>query len=312
MEWVLPKKLQKGMTLGFLAPASSSSEDIKHIEHVAHDCGYKAVFASSCTSKGLYGGEPDEQAAEFNEFMTNDTCDAVIALRGGYGTMRYVEQLDYEGIRKARKPFVGYSDCTALHMAIGRYSRLVTYHGPMGVDWKEGRDEDIKHLFECLEGKLQVVEPLPEPPRGAIGVELGDGILRGGNMTLLSMLMGTPYGFEPDSYEDTILFLEDVGEAPYKLDRMLQQLRLSGMLSHIKGLALGTFTDCEGDDDEADYDIGYEALRYMEQNRPDHLPESFVCYVPTGHGTPHQTLPLGAHVHFRYISNTLVISPYCK
>ena len=74
-----------------------------------------------------------------------------------------------------------------------------------------------------LEGKLRVIEPLPEPPRGAIGTELGDGILRGGNMTMLSMLCGTPYFLEDDSLEDTILFIEDVGEAPYKLDRMLQQ-----------------------------------------------------------------------------------------
>ena len=244
--------------------------------------------------------------------MTTAPCDALFALRGRYGTMRYVDRLDYTAIREYGKPFIGYSDCTALHMAINRYSRLVTYHGPMGVDFTKSRHEDIHHLFEALEGKLRVIEPLPEPPRGAIGTELGDGILRGGNMTMLSMLCGTPYFLEDDSIEDTILFIEDVGEAPYKLDRMLQQWRLSGLLSRIKGMMIGTFTDCEGDEDESDYDIGYEALRYMEENRAVHLSDPFVCYVPTGHGTPHQTLPLGGHVHFRYISNTIVLSPYTK
>ena len=81
------------------------------------------------------------------------------------------------------------------------------------------------------------------------------------------MLSGTPYFLENESWEDTLLFIEDVGEAPYKLDRMLQQFRLSGLLSRIKGLVIGTFTDCEGDEDERDYDLGYEALRYMEERR---------------------------------------------
>ena len=78
-------------------------------------------------------------------------------------------------------------------MAINRYSRLITYHGPMGVDFKAERKADIDALFNVLEGKLKVIEPLPEPPRGAIGTELGEGILRGGNMTILSVLSGTPY-----------------------------------------------------------------------------------------------------------------------
>ena len=244
--------------------------------------------------------------------MTTAPCDAVLALRGGYGTMRYLEQLDYIAIRKYRKAFIGYSDCTALHMAINRYSQLITYHGPMGVDFKPERKADIDALFNTVEGKLQVIEPLPEPPRGAIGTELGDGVLRGGNMTMLSMLLGTPYFLEDESWEDTLLFIEDVGEAPYKLDRMLQQFRLSGLLSRIKGLVIGTFTNCEGDEDEVDYDLGYEALRYMEENRNPELPEPFVCYVPTGHGSPHQTLPLGATISFRYISNTIIVHPYTK
>ena len=270
------------------------------------------LVGESASRKGLYGGTPEEQAAEFQYMMTTAPCDAVLALRGGYGTMRYLERLDYKAIRKYRKAFIGYSDCTALHMAINRYSRLITYHGPMGVDFKAERKADIDALFNVLEGKLKVIEPLPEPPRGAIGTELGEGILRGGNMTILSVLSGTPYFLEDESWEDTLLFIEDVGEAPYKLDRMLQQFRLSGLLSRIKGLVIGTFTDCEGDEDERDYDLGYEALRYMEENRKPELPDPFVCYVPTGHGSPHQTLPLGATISFRYISNTIIVHPYTK
>lgn len=312
MDWIEPKRLAPGMTIGIMAPASAGDEDLHRIEEICKAKGYKVFVGESASRKGLYGGTPEEQAAEFQYMMTTAPCDAVFAIRGGYGTMRYLERLDYKAIRKYRKAFVGYSDCTALHMAINRYSCLITYHGPMGVDFKAERMADIDVLFNVLEGKLKVIEPLPEPPRGAIGTKLGEGILRGGNMTILSVLSGTPYFLEDESWEDTLLFIEDVGEAPYKLDRMLQQFRLSGLLSRIKGLVIGTFTDCEGDEDERDYDLGYEALRYMEENRNPELPDPFVCYVPTGHGSPHQTLPLGATISFRYISNTIIVHPYTK
>ena len=256
MDWIEPKRLAPGMTIGIMAPASASDEDLHRIEEICKAKGYKVLVGESARRKGLYGGTPEEQAVEFQYMMTAAPCDTVLALRGGYGTMRYLDLLDYKAIRKYRKAFVGYSDCTALHMAINRYSRLITYHGPMGVDFKLDRKSDIDTLFNALEGKLKVIEPLPEPPRGAIGTELGEGILRGGNMTMVSMLSGTPYFLENESWEDTLLFIEDVGEAPYKLDRMLQQFRLSGLLSRIKGLVIGTFTDCEGDEDERDYDLG--------------------------------------------------------
>ena len=327
MEWKSPKQLKAGMTLGFVAPASASSESLGTIELLCQAHGYGVVFGDSCYQSGLYGGSPQEQAAELNNFLTNDSIDAVIALRGGYGTMRYLDLLDYEGIRQAAKAFVGYSDCTALHMAIQSKSRLITYHGPMGVDWCKSYDadlagsqklqasyqEDLQSLFATLEGRLQVIEPLPEPPRGYIGTELGEGTLRGGNMTLLAMLAGTPYGLDAlgeKDLADTILFLEEVGEAPYKLDRMLQQLRLQGVLRLIKGIAFGSFQACDGDEDEADYDIGYHALRYMEEGRDCEKREPFVCYLPAGHGTPHHSLPLGGRVSFRYISNALVVYPY--
>lgn len=312
MDWILPKRLQPGMTLAFTAPASATEENLDALKALVEARGYKAVFGASCYRHGLYGGTPEEQAAEFNTFMTDSDCDAVIALRGGYGTVRYLDLLDYEGIRKGQKPFVGYSDCTALHTAIGRYSRLVTYHGPMGVDWlKPGRENDVAHLFDLLEGKTSVIEPLLAPPRGFIGANMEEGRLMGGNIAILCSLGGTPYAPALEDWDDAILLLEDIGEPPYKIDRMLQQLRRQGVLSRVKGVALGTFTNCE-DEDEPDYEIGAHVLDYMMAERSQDAPEPFVCYVPTGHGTPHQALPLGSYVSFRAISNTLVLFPYCE
>lgn len=308
MDWIWPKQIKPGMTLGFMAPASAAQEDLAHLERLAKARGYEVLFGDSCYRQGLYGGTPEEQAQEFNELMTTAACEAVIALRGGYGSVRYLHLLDYEGIRQYAKPFVGYSDCTALHCAIGRYSRLITYHGPMGVDWvKPDRETDLVHLFDLLEGRTSVIEPLLAPPRGFIGATMEEGRLLGGNLAMLCSLGGTPYAPAMADWSDAILLLEDIGEAPYKIDRMLQQLRWQGVLSQVKGVALGTFTQCEGDPEDELYEIGAHVLDYMLAERSAEAPEPFVCYVPTGHGSPHWALPLGAYVSFRAISNTLLI-----
>ena len=148
MEWKYPRCLKKGMTIGCIAPASSSDESLDAIQQICEEYGYQIIFGESCYRTGLYGGSPEEQAQEFEWMMTAAPCDAVLALRGGYGTMRYIDRLDYTAIREYGKPFIGYSDCTALHMAINRYSRLVTYHCPMGVELTRARNEDRHQLFE--------------------------------------------------------------------------------------------------------------------------------------------------------------------
>ncbi len=310
MDWLKPKRLEPGMTLGFLAPASSTDEDLEKIAHLAKARGYDSIFGRTCYGKGLYGGTAEEQADEFNDFMTNDTCHAVIALRGGYGCARYVDLLDFKGIRKHSKPFVGYSDCTALHLALNRHSHLITYHGPMGVDWvKADRTKDVNRLFDLLEGRTAVIEPLPAPPRGYIGAQMREGRLLGGNLAILCSLGGTPYVPTAAMWKDAILFIEDVGEPPYKIDRMLQQLRLQGVLKAVKGAIIGNFIDCDGDEGDPPYDIGEKVLEYMEKDRQPEEEEPFVCYAPTGHGTPHWALPLGQYISFRAISNTLVLVP---
>ena len=102
MDWILPKRLQPGMTLAFTAPASATEENLDALKALVEARGYKAVFGASCYRHGLYGGTPEEQAAEFNTFMTDSDCDAVIALRGGYGTVRYLDLLDYEAFARGK------------------------------------------------------------------------------------------------------------------------------------------------------------------------------------------------------------------
>lgn len=329
MDWILPKKIHTGMRIAFVAPASASNENLQDLVDIGKERGYEVVFAGSALRQGLYGGSQGALAEELNSLFRDDSIDAIVCLRGGYGSMRYVDRLDFEAIAQSSKPFVGYSDITAIHMAIQSQCHMVTYHGPMGLDWCKSRDslragsealrrsyeEDVDQLFATLEGRVDGVDLLGEGPRGLAESEPLEGILLGGNMTVLTMMGGTPYGldaYSPERLEETILFLEDVGEAPYKLDRMLQNLRLQGLLKHIKGLVLGTFLDCQGDKDEADYNMAQEALNYMLEGRHPQGPKPFVCHVPTGHGSPHKTLPLGGRVRIHSHSNRLVFMPYCK
>lgn len=310
-EMVYPHVLQKGMTIAFTAPASAAdSGDVEKLRTLWEQAGYRVVFGETCTRHGLYGGTPQEQAEEFNRFMTDDTCDAVIAMRGGYGTMRYLERLDYDAIRVAQKPFVGYSDCTAIHCALWRNSGLVTYHGPMGVDQVQGITDDFQALLSLLEGRTRVMQPLPEPPRGNIKAGGDTGILYGGNLSLLAAVSGTPYGLTAEMLKGNYLFLEDIGEAPYRIDRMLQQLRLQGWFAAVQGVALGSFTNCMGDADEVNYDVGGEILQFMAESH-DAEDEYFVFYLPTGHGTPHRGIPLGSEISFRSVANSVIFLPYC-
>lgn len=295
MDWIYPKRLEPGMTIAFTAPASATQESLYELQAQVEAWGCKAVFGPSCFRSGEYGGTAVEQAAELNDFLTGTSCDAVVAVRGGYGCARYVECLDYEGIRRAAKPFVGYSDCTVLLNAIGRYSRLVTYHGPMGVDWlREGREADVVDLFQLVTGRKrgQAVTDISGLGPG----EIITGRLFGGNATVLCSLGGTPYTVADDDWDNAFLVLEDVGEPPYKLDRLLQQLRLQGVLRRIKGILVGTFKDCVDEETGETYDVVRHVLAYAMANRPQTACTPIVASIPLGHGAPHKALPIGAEV----------------
>lgn len=311
VEWCYPKILKKGMTIAFLVPDSMGKEEMDEVKYLWESTGYKVLFGESSDAKKGYEGSSEKEVVEFNYYMTEGPCDAVIVMSTCYGSMGSLDKVDYRGIRKYRKPFIGDSNCTALHLAIERHSKLVTYHGPVAVDQLKNQSLDFQHLLDLLEGRTRAIEPLPGPPRGAIGSDCGYGILKGGNLTLISLLMGTHYGLEIENLENTILFIEAEGETPDKIDGMLQQLRLSGILRLIKGMAIGNFKYCQECVEDEAFDIGYYALRYMEEGRKPDENQPFVFYLPTGPGKPHWAIPLGAFVSFRPIANTMLCLPYC-
>ncbi|MEJ5209319.1 LD-carboxypeptidase [Denitratimonas sp. CY0512] len=198
---------------------------------------------------GHLAGTDTERAADINAAFADEGIRAVIALRGGSGAARLLPLLDYAAIRANPKPLLGYSDITALHCALQAQTGLVSFHGPNGSgSWNGFNADQFRRMFFQREQMHYRNEPDPGdelvPRRDrtlTITPGRAQGELLGGNLAVLTALSGTPY--LPD-FSGRILFLEEVAEAPYRIDRMLTTLKLSGALSRIAGLIFGHCTDC--------------------------------------------------------------------
>jgi muramoyltetrapeptide carboxypeptidase len=250
-----PKRLAPGQTIGVIAPSSPASEDdqIHAALEMLESLGFRVKTGAHLYRRyGYLAGSDAERAADLNDMFADPNVDAIVAFRGGYGASRLLPYLDYELIRRNPKLLMGYSDITALLNGIHAKTGLVTFHGPIA-------DGNFTP-YTLAEFKKVLLNP--QPPM-AIGVppasEVGEGVVErknrlvriapgtargpliGGNLTLMAHLTGTPY--QPD-FRGKILFLEDVHEAIYALDRYLTQLWLAGLLQQVAGIVLGKFTDC--------------------------------------------------------------------
>ncbi len=193
---------------------------------------------------GYLSGPDDERADELNDLLGRDDLDAVVCLRGGYGVLRLLDLIDYDAAREARPLVVGYSDITALHLALLAQSGLPGLSGPMvAPDWPT-LDAETEALFWRLAGGETGVEISGPGDARPFGLRSGDatGTLVGGNLSLVCALIGTPY--LPD-LTGAILVVEDVGEAPYRIDGLLARLKLAGHLERLGGLVFGLFTGAD-------------------------------------------------------------------
>lgn len=324
MEWTYPKRLRSGMTIGFCQLHHDSpwiDEVMVKLKILCKARGYDVFIAKSMTYESDL--EDVKRAEQFQYMMTTAPCDLVIMLDDIEAELSFLDHLNYEVIGDYRKGFVGRGRCTGIHAALHKHCGLVTYYGPFGRELVGADRDTIDTLFAAVEGTLRVIEPLPEPPRGAIGTELGSGILLGGCMETLGQLTDTPYGVEAlvrVNAEDTILLLEDTSLPHHDRDAIFNRWQVSNVLNMIAGVVAGHMSTNKAlshgipwrDTEEDTCDIGDAALRYMEEDRSFDDADPFVCYVSTGGNGPRYTLPLGADIHFRYISNTIVISPYTK
>lgn len=249
-----PKRLRPGMTIGVIAPSSPADEDetVRYGLELVESFGFKAKPGKHIFERTQYlAGSDAARAEDVNAMFADPSVDAIMALAGGYGAMRVLPHLQYEMIRANPKALIGYSDITALHCALHRKCGLVTYHGQTALSrFSDYSITEFQRVLMQPEPNMTIGAP-PSFDGGPGRVErenrittiqpgMARGRLIGGNLTLISCLMGTPY--EPD-FNGRLVFLEDVHEKPYRVDRMLTQLLLSGKLAKAAGLIFGKFTD---------------------------------------------------------------------
>lgn len=249
-----PKRLKKGDTIGIVSPAGAiyESEPYEIAVESMEAMGLKVKLGEYVrTRHGHLAGTDEQRAEEFNEMWRDPDVDAIICLRGGSGAARILPLLDYETIEKNPKIFIGYSDITALHLAIYKKTGLVTFHGPLATStWNNFAAEHFqKLLFEA-----EAVQYENPSDKGGLLTQTRNRIrtitpgtatggLLGGNLSVLTNIMGTPYF--PENWENSILYLEDVGEKIYAVDRMMTQLQLGGVLGKISGFIFGKCTECD-------------------------------------------------------------------
>lgn len=286
---MLGKKLKKGNTIGIIAPASCTTyEKVLEAKKNIEDMGYQVILGE-CTKKQWYSyaGTDEERAEEINSFFADKSIDAIICMRGGYGCNRLIELLDFEVIKRNPKIFVGYSDITTLHIALNEKANLITFHGPMAVSNFTGNynRDTYENFIEMLSNSKyeQSIKNITKELK-VLNEGRAKGKLVGGNLATLIATLGTEYDLD---YNGKILFLEDVGEKTYKIDRFLNQLKKHGVFEKIEGLVLGDFKNCIQNSEK---DM---TLLEVFQNYFKELKKPVIYNFESGHSEPMLTLPLG-------------------
>lgn len=279
-EPIRPKRLKPGATIGAVAPSSPFDEEgFRKGVDCLKAMGFHVVVAEGIFQRtGYLAGSDAHRAEMVNRFFTDRRIDAIMCARGGFGATRILPLLDFEAIRKNPKIFVGFSDTTAILSAIYTRCNLVTFHGPVVASLAKASAPTVK-AFETAVTSGGGLKIKPRHP-----VRLRSGWVKapvaGGNLTLLTHLLGTPY--QPD-FERKILFVEDCNEALYRIDRKLTHMNLAGCFQNLGGVMLGTFEGC-GEMMEI-HDL--VARTFREHDIP------ILGGFAIGHGPENITLPLG-------------------
>ena len=277
--------LERGASVALVAPAGplQKADELPRALDNARSLGWEPrVGAHASDNTGYLAGNDRDRLNDINTALRDPNIDAVWCLRGGYGLMRILDGIDYDALSRLPKTIVGYSDATALHSAIQRRCKLITYHGPTA---REPMSDFSRDSFERA-----VVAQTDSCGVAQRGRELNggnaEGRLVGGNLSLLAALAGTPYA--PD-YTDGILILEDIGEPVYRIDRMLRQLLLTGTLRDLRAVAFGDCTGCKENAGGGGRPLDDVITEFALE-----LGVPCLAGIPCGHIDEQWTIPLGA------------------
>lgn len=277
---IRPPRLKAGDTIGIAAPAGPFETDLfEQGMGILQDRGFRVHVPEAVFQREGFLAGPDEARAHvINTLFGDPGIHGIFCARGGYGSTRVLPHLDWAAIRRHPKIFVGFSDITVLHCAFSARAGLVTFHGPMGTTLAKATEDSLSLLQAALMSDV----PVDLMPSDGVVLNHGEatGKVMGGNLTMLCHLVGTPYQL---AFDGSILFIEDVTEAPYRIDRMLVQMTLAGCFDNVAGLVLGQFTDCGATAEIHDV--------FMRTFGPLGIP--VMAGFPIGHGEANATLPIG-------------------
>ena len=297
MEWIRPPRLSPGDHVRVVAASGPvNRERFEAGERILQDRYRLSYDESTLFAKiGFLAGEDDQRLQALNAAIADPDCQAIFLARGGYGLTRILPAIDRMTLRTHPKPIVGYSDVTAL-LAACSHAGVAAIHGPMISDFGGLASDDQKSLFNLLE--------TPDP--GVVLTDLEElvagrcsGPLLGGNLEILTRLLGTP--LQPD-FLGSVLFLEEVGELPYRVDRLLTHLEMAGVFDSISGIVVGDFTECDEIEDGVTHEPTTQEVLVERLGRvsvPISMNGSF------GHGDRKSSLPYGSPVELDTASGTL-------
>lgn len=304
---VKPPPLEPGDTIGVVAPASAPASPARFRTGIVQleRRGYRVeIGRSAFAEKGYLSGTDAERLDELNGFLRRDDVKMLIAARGGYGCLRLLPHLDYAAARTHPKLLVGYSDVTALHLALWRHAALPGVSGPMvATDWPDLDPASEAQFWAIARGETcdALAGPSGERLR-PLREGVAEGPLLGGNLSMIARLIGTPY---LPSFEQAILFVEDVGEAPYRIDALLAQLRLAGAFDKLGGLVAGAFTRWRTDSEPDRAGPSPDEI-FREYFGDARFPVA--CGLAYGHFPVKNSLPVGVRARLQVTSGMAQLS----
>ncbi|MDA3862157.1 MAG: LD-carboxypeptidase [Melioribacteraceae bacterium] len=309
---IKPMRLNKGDTVGLIAPAGYISDNalqdaIENIESL----GFKPYYTNEIKSKyGYLAGKDEVRANDLNHMFENDKVDGIFCVRGGYGVARMLREINYDAIKANPKVLVGYSDITALHYAIYSQTGLITFHGPVATStFNEFSVDNLIKTIMSPQPKT-VFTPADDSDRGSdfdtytIREGKASGELIGGNLSLAVTFLGTPYDVD---YKGKILYLEEIDEKPYRVDRMLTHLYQAGKLEEVAGIALGVFRKCNAKIGSAK---GEQTLSLKEvlYNKLYDLGVPVIYGLSFGHVENKYTIPFGINAELDVQKQTITLT----
>jgi len=310
---IKPRMLKPGDTVGLITPSTyvADPDRLQLAKQTIEQLGLKYKLGRAVGRRdGYLAGSIKDRVADLHGMFEDPEVKAVFCIRGGYGAAMLLDSLDFPLIRRNPKIFAGYSDITALHLGIHRMTGLVTFHSPVVLStFSEYTLEHFRRaMFDAKPiGRLAnppEARPIrPKHPLRVLRGGTGTGPLTGGNLSLVSSTLGTPYEIETDG---KLLFIEDVDEQPYSMDRMLTHLRLAGKFRNIRGLIVGECADCRPRDYKPSFESTFSLGEVLDNILGD-LKVPVLYGLTIGHTDDQLTLPLGVQATLDAGAGTLTI-----